>query len=237
MISIILPTFNEEHTIESSLRQFIKLKKKFDLELIVSDGGSTDNTVKIAKKLVDKIVVHQKSWVKTISEGRNKGAAKAKGDIIIFFDADVRLENPEKFFNAVIEKFKDPKIVGATCRTRAHLDEEKTFDRIFYSTMSSYIMFLNFIGVGASWGCQMVRKKTFDKLKGYDCYLVAGEDFEFFHRLAKEGRIYFFNKLIIRKSPRRFRKLGYPRVLWQWFLNYLFSFFGKAYSKEWKPVR
>lgn len=239
MISIIIPTFNEEHTIKGSLKQFIKLKKKFDLELIVSDGGSTDNTVKIAKKFADKLALHQKNWVKTISEGRNKGAAKAKGDIMIFFDADVRLENPDKFFNAVIEKFKDPKIVGATCRVYEYIEEETTFDRMFHSTMSNYIRLLNFIGWGASRGeCQIIRKKVFDKLHGYDRYLVAGEDFEFFHRLAKQGRIHYFNKIIVRESPRRFRRLGYPKVVLQWFLNSVFSFFGKrAYSKEWKPVR
>lgn len=54
MISVVIPTYDEEKVVVGCLKQFVPLKKRFGLGLIVSDGGSSDNTVKIAKSLLTK---------------------------------------------------------------------------------------------------------------------------------------------------------------------------------------
>lgn len=83
-ISVIVPSYNEEKMIGRCLRA-IRAQKFRDYELIVVDGHSTDNTVKIAKKYADRVV---------FDEGRGAGAARnlaarsAKAKILAFTDAD-----------------------------------------------------------------------------------------------------------------------------------------------------
>ena len=56
-ISVIIPTLNEEKLIIQTLGQFTEqLKEKFKIEIIISDGGSTDNTLKLLTGIVDKVV-------------------------------------------------------------------------------------------------------------------------------------------------------------------------------------
>lgn len=55
-ISIIIPTYQEENAIEKTLQQFSE--RPDDIELVVSDGGSADRTVDIAKKYTKKVAVH-----------------------------------------------------------------------------------------------------------------------------------------------------------------------------------
>ncbi len=82
-ISVIIPTLNEEGHIERTLTALQQLRSAGH-EIILSDGGSSDRTVAIARPLVDKIV--------TGASGRaiqmNRGAEQASGDILWFLHAD-----------------------------------------------------------------------------------------------------------------------------------------------------
>ena len=88
-ISLIIPTYFEENLLEQLLKEFTyELKQKYNFELIVSDGGSTNATISIAKKYVDKLVVKTKEERQTIAEGRNDGAKAAEGEVLVFLNAD-----------------------------------------------------------------------------------------------------------------------------------------------------
>lgn len=82
------------------------LKQKYKLEIIVSDGGSTDSTLAIAKGSADIIVCHTENRRQTIAEGRNMGSLVANGDIMVFLNADTIPANPEEF----LETLKNGKI-------------------------------------------------------------------------------------------------------------------------------
>ena len=85
--SVVIPTFNEEKYLPLLLKDLESQTFK-DFEVIVSDANSTDSTRSIAK-----------NYGATVcdgglpSVGRNNGAKIAKGDILIFLDADVRIKN------------------------------------------------------------------------------------------------------------------------------------------------
>jgi glycosyltransferase involved in cell wall biosynthesis len=66
MLSIIIPTLNEEKIIKSTL-SLLKSRLKIPHELIVSDGGSNDKTVSIAKEYADKVVVFSEKNRQTIA--------------------------------------------------------------------------------------------------------------------------------------------------------------------------
>ncbi len=104
MISIIIPTKNEESVIEKTLTS---LKNNLSLphEIIVTDGASTDKTVEIAKKYADKVVEHAGPERQTIAAGRNAGAAVAAGDFLAFMDADCSVTHSGEFFATALEDF------------------------------------------------------------------------------------------------------------------------------------
>jgi glycosyltransferase involved in cell wall biosynthesis len=89
--SIVIPTLNEEKYLPLLLSNLAE-QSWTDFEVIHVDGGSTDQTVAEAEswhnKLVIKTIVHD---VKNVSAQRNRGASAARGDWIIFMDADDQL--------------------------------------------------------------------------------------------------------------------------------------------------
>ena len=86
LLSIIIPVFNEAANIVSALEALARLRER-GAEIIVVDGGSADNTVRLATPLADRVI--------TSARGRatqmNAGAASARGDVFLFLHADTRL--------------------------------------------------------------------------------------------------------------------------------------------------
>ena len=89
LISIIIPTLNEETNLENLLRQLNQLEKKIPFEIIVVDGGSQDATIAIAS---DYAKVYQ---LKQGNRGAQLklGAEKSRGEILWFLHSDSRLDN------------------------------------------------------------------------------------------------------------------------------------------------
>lgn len=238
--SLIIPVYEEEKLIEAQLLRFpAELRRKYNFELIVSDGGSLDKTVEIAKKYADKVVVHDNSYRQTISEGRNMGAKAAKGELFVFLNADSYPPNSEEFFKTIIDWYDNSKCLAVACYVEAFPEETIFKDKLFYAFHNNYVAFLNSIGMGMGRGeCQIIRKGAFNEVNGYNPKIVAGEDFDLYRRIVKIGKIEFSYKLKVLESPRRFRKYGYIRTVMQWTLNSLaVMLFNKSYSKEWEAVR
>jgi cellulose synthase/poly-beta-1,6-N-acetylglucosamine synthase-like glycosyltransferase len=113
-VSVIIPTWNEESTIEGKLKNTLSLKYPKDkLEIIVIDSGSTDLTRKIVKKF---------NKVKLIEEKERSGKASAlnkafkfcKGDVVVITDADSRLK--EDILLKSMPYFFDHKVGALTGR-------------------------------------------------------------------------------------------------------------------------
>jgi hypothetical protein len=83
-ISVIIPTYNEENNIEKTINSALKDDK---VEIIVSDGGSTDGTLNICKKFNVKVI----SGGSTRAQCQNIGSSAATGDILLFLHADTIL--------------------------------------------------------------------------------------------------------------------------------------------------
>jgi glycosyltransferase involved in cell wall biosynthesis len=240
-ISLIIPTYLEEKILETLLSKFTsEIKNKYSLELIVSDGGSTDSTVNIARQYADIIVEHLENKKQNISQGRNNGANVATSDIFVFLNADCEPKNLEFFLDYISAWSADNNFDAVACKVRAFPKEELLRDKIFYSIHNNYVKFLNVIGVGMGRGeCQIIRREMFEKVCGYNSLLAAGEDFDLYRRISKnKGKICFAKELIIYESTRRYRKYGYLKTLWYWTINSLTVIFcNKSVSKEWEAIR
>jgi glycosyltransferase involved in cell wall biosynthesis len=100
-ISILIPTYNEETYILQILKKVNEQKTKFNLEIVICDDGSTDQTILLLnenKNLFDKLIKNQKN--------QGKGAAvkvglnNCSGEIIIIQDADLEY-NPDEFSDLI----------------------------------------------------------------------------------------------------------------------------------------
>lgn len=84
-VSVIVPTLNEGQNIGSLLRQVSAMLKRYNYEIIVVDGHSTDKTISIAKSMRAKIIYDEFGKGSALT----KGIMAAKGDVIISMDADL----------------------------------------------------------------------------------------------------------------------------------------------------
>ncbi len=102
--SIIIPTLNEEKTIEPCLSALQPLRS--NCEIIIVDGGSTDNTIVIAGTLADKAVSSDKGRARQM----NNGARYASGNVLIFLHADTSL--PENALQLIQQKLNSSRKWG-----------------------------------------------------------------------------------------------------------------------------
>ncbi len=239
--SIIIPTLNEEKVLPELLKQLSdkELKLKYNYEVIVSDGGSTDDTILIANKYASKIVIHNKEKKQNISEGRNAGANIANSDILIFINGDVLFDNLEYFFARIQNKFINSEYLAMTCKVNVIPSERNFSDRVFLGFYNWYFHLLNSVGLGMGRGeCHIMSREVYSKHNGYNENMAAGEDFDLYKRIRKNGKIFFDKKLTIYESPRRYRKYGHVKIFLTWLFNALYVIFtNKSLSTEWEEVR
>lgn len=243
-ISLIIPVYMEEKILEDILNVYTKdICEKYSIEIIVSDGASSDNTCEIASKYADILAVHNENRRQTIAEGRNAGGFIACGDVLVFLNGDTYPEDADRFFKFIYDwacnNSKYSKFSALACRVYVPKKDEIFSDMIFYRVFNRYVQFLNCIGIGMGRGeCQIIKRNVFYDVKGYNPHLTAGEDFDLYKRISKVGKIGYTSEITVLESPRRFRKYGYLRVLFEWTKNALSVMFkGRASSSEWEAVR
>lgn len=239
-ISIIIPTLNEGAWLKKTLIYLRKNLKKTSYEIIVSDGNSKDNTIKIAKRYADKIIIYRGKKRQGIARGRNDGAKHARGEYLVFIDAEIVIPKPDEFFKQALYEFEEnPGLVAIAPKSRVYQSTETLTDKLVYLYLNNYnILINNLFHIGGAPGeFQMFKSSVFKKLRGYNPSLAAGEDYDLFMRASKIGRTKII-KLTIYHSARRARKVGWPKLLLTWFIDTLhLFFFKKAKSKEWEVIR
>ena len=239
MLSFIIPTLNEHQTIERTLRCLSAYSG--DHEIIVSDGKSSDDTVEICREFADRIVVHEEPRRQTIAEARNAGAAAARGDHLVFVDADVLVPDIDDFFRIALDVFRaDDRVVALTGRYRVHPETATAADKYVFTMLGlQFWLQNNLLGIGGSGGeFQMITADAFRDVNGFDESLTAAEDMDLFRRLSRIGRTRFESRLTVYHSGRRAHALGWRTLLWQWFSNSVSVFaFRRSVSKEWTVIR
>lgn len=199
-ISIIIPVLNEVANIKKVLRT-IKLNSSSDRikEILVIDGGSTDNTPTIAVQFGATVIPSKKGRAVQM----NLGAEKAQGELLYFLHVD---SLPPKNFDLAIEQaFDAGHEVGC-----------------FQMQFDSKSHFLKFFGWCTKINHELCRggdqslfitKKLFKEAKGFNEKYIIYEDNEFFQRIYKLKPF----KIIPAKvttSARRYQKRGMVRLQW-----------------------
>lgn len=108
-VSVVVPTLNSEKTLGQCLHSIHRQEYDGEIEIIVADGGSTDETVSIAREYNSLIVENP---LKTGEAGKAVGTREASGEIIAFIDSDNILPD-QQWLGRMIAPFNDPAIAGS----------------------------------------------------------------------------------------------------------------------------
>jgi len=228
-ISVVIPTFQEGRYLANVLSRVAEVKPF--IEIIVVDSGSQDNTVETARQFTDKVCLIRE---RGISKAKNHGAQRASGGILVFLDADVKL--PADFAEKVLKAFNDAAVVGATC----HIVPEhpNLSEAIFFQFYNLLIRICSKFKPHSRGEFLAVKKKSFLDIGEFNETMPCLEDHELAQRLSKLGKFVFIKDLLVYESLRRFRKLGFFRVVGTWMTDYIsFMLRGKPISRVWSPVR
>lgn len=237
-LSIVIPAREEESTIAQTVLQF-KNSLTIPHEIIVSDARSRDRTVATARSVAHVVVVFD-GEKHTAGIGRNDGAKVARGEYLAFVDAGVDVPDPKAFFDRALAHFKNPQVVGVTGPQRAFPAIETWADRFSYGLLNILLRLQNNVlhRGEASGKFMLVRRETFEKVRGFREDLVTREDGDFFCRLSREGRTLYDPSLLIYHGARRPHRLGWGRLWYIWIINTIsVTFFNKAVADDWTPIR
>jgi len=218
--SVIIPAYNEEKLIERTLSSIKNQDYRGDLELIVVDNNSIDNTSKIAKKYADKVLFY--GTKQGASAARNYGARTSQGDYIAFLDADSSLSE-----NALTEAINSLSkgFVGGT--TRIIPPEDKLKAKIQTFILNKWAKYLAPIYTPYIY----TNNENFQKSGGWDENIEFGEEIRFLRELSKFGKIAFNESSFVETSPRRYKKFGFFSITTKGVLGYL------GVNMKWEPIR
>jgi len=171
LVSIILPTKNSGKTIKKAIKG-IKSQTYSDIECINIDNFSEDNTVDLLR---DTAITYQKGPERSVQ--KNYGASLAKGEYLLFLDSDAEMEADvvKESVNLAEEKDLDCIIIPEIQVGYGFWSKVKALEREFY---------IGDDDIEAPW---FFRKSSFDKVKGYNPELYAGEDWDLFERMKSIG--------------------------------------------------
>lgn len=231
-VSIVVPALNEEKYIEATLKSIRAQKFDGQVELIVADGNSSDDTVAIAKKYADKVVVET---TRTIAAGRQAGARASTGEIIVYTDAD-SVAQP-CWLARLADCFKDEQVVAAFGSIRpieGGLIETPTV----HAVTDALAWFFNKVGMDYTYGSNMaIRRSAFDRIGGFNIYLATAEDTDIIHRIRGQGKIVFRPSALVLFSTRRIKKWGYAKYIFFHMKNFVDMYVTKTPAKHYEVIR
>ena len=194
LVSIVIPCLNVANTIErlvESLRAQ-QLPAGVEIEIVTVDNGSTDGTAELLRCLPVRIIEEAKRGP---AAARNAGVRGARGEVIVFLDADMRAAHNRLIAEHLrtLDRHTDAGISGGAM---THDPEQRN---LFAYAENATALFnwhdrlpvreLTFQPAGN----QALRRALFDELGMWDESLLYLEDFEWSQRVVRSGRKIYFN--------------------------------------------
>lgn len=170
--SFIIPTLNEEKHIENCIKSIIRQKNEDDIEILLVDNGSKDNTISLANNYNVKII---KNLSGNVGALRNYGVTKTKGEIICFIDADCVLDQG---WLLVVENYIDKLLsgnIGIFGSDYTVPQNSNTLQNAWQSHVrKNYTGEIDFVPAGN----MIISRKIYEKYGGFREDITSGEDYE-----------------------------------------------------------
>jgi glycosyltransferase involved in cell wall biosynthesis len=219
-ISVVIPAYNEEKLIGSTLQSIAAaatafVEKGWTTETIVCDNNSTDATAALARATGAKVVFEP---VNQIGRARNTGAAAADGEWLIFVDADSR--PTRELFSEVAGEIQSGRCLAGGCTVRM---DERSFLGDGGTGLWNMISRIMRWSAGSFIFCE---RAAFGKIGGFNQDLFASEEIDLSKRLKKLARREGKKVVILHRHPllTSARKLSLytPREYMRFFRNAIF---------------
>jgi glycosyltransferase involved in cell wall biosynthesis len=185
LASIIIPTFNGAARIGNCLDSLVKQTAGRNVEILVVDDGSTDNTPNVVRGYSSVRLITQANAGP--ASARNRGAMEARGKILLFTDDDC-VPMPD-WLDAMLGPFKDPEVVGAKGVYRTHQRSlAARFVQIEYEDKYRLMAVLPSIDFIDTYSAAF-RRDRFLEMTGYDTSfpVACAEDIELSYRMSAHG--------------------------------------------------
>ena len=236
-VSIVIPTLNEARTLPRTLRILQRLHPQ-PAEIIIADGGSTDQTLQLAEAMrpcfqTMQIVPCQRAGR---SVQMNAGAVQASGDILCFLHADTTL--PDDALRVIRQTLADPKTAAGGFISLMRGPDGTQWLTSFHNYIKTYyapLLFrphLFFRGARLLFGDQAIfcRREQFFSVGGYTDEMPIMEEADLLIRLVQLGRIRQVNR-VVESSDRRVAAWGF------WKANGIFLAIGFLWGVGYPPAK
>lgn len=213
MISVVIPVFNRENLIQRAIKSVLKQGvKDEELEVIVVDDGSTDNTKGAVEELNDPRIEYIFQENGGVSKARNTGILNSKGKYVALLDSDDIMrswsllyrsrfldENPE--FDGITGSMVELAVDGHPMFSSKPPKEDvlRSFDLKYKLSFAKdkkefhdiFNLFVKVTNGAIPFICSslMLKKESFERIGLFNTELKNSEDLEFFFRMTKECRI------------------------------------------------
>ncbi|HDZ22160.1 hypothetical protein LCGC14_0253760 [marine sediment metagenome] len=194
VLSVVIPTLNEANNIEATIRSATAV----GVEIIVADGGSSDNTPELARKLGARVIHGPPGRARQ----QNAGAVVANSETLLFLHADTLLS--AYWHHDVFESLLDPLATGGGFLWRTDMDG-------LYMQAARFFVRLRTVYGQEPWGDQaiFVRRAGFHAVGGFPDVPIA-EDWNFVRAMRQYGTLVTIPKDVI-TSARRWKSIGVTR--------------------------
>ncbi len=205
MLSFVIPAHNEETVIEQTLRTLRASAQALgeSYEVIVVDDASTDRTAEIARSCGAEVVPVN---LRRISVVRNAGARAARGDVLIFVDADTLV--PAKALISAVETIRQGAVGGGA---RVQMDGGVPVWAPTLMTLASWSLCLLRLAAGCF---LFARRDAFEAVGGFDEEYYASEEIHLSRALKAQGRFVIVSETVI-TSGRKTRLFSARQLLLQ----------------------
>ncbi|MDT0606736.1 TIGR04283 family arsenosugar biosynthesis glycosyltransferase [Croceitalea rosinachiae] len=211
-ISIVIPVLNEGGIIGSLLEYIGNNTSKENIQqILVVDGGSTDSTVKIAKKFNAKVLSSKRGRAAQM----NVGANYARGTILYFLHADTI--PPKGFDKIILNAYSNGHETGCF---RMRFDTKNIILRSF-----AYLSRVNHTLCRGGDQSLFISKSLFEKQKGFNENYLIYEDSEFIRRVYKATNFIVLPQKVI-TSARKYREKGWLSVQYHFGIIHLKNYYG-----------
>ena len=197
-ISVIIPTYNREAKIKKSIESVL-WQTYTDLEVIIVDDGSEDNTREVVESIQDRRVQYIRlEYNQGAGAARNEGVRRASGSLIAFQDSD-DIWRPEKLERQMLYWQKRSEFSLIYCSIFFHeegmegysfpdTDQEGLEGAIFTKLLLS-----NMMGTPA----MLMKKQCFMEVGGFDTSMKSLEDWDFAIRFSRKYMIGYVNEVLV----------------------------------------
>lgn len=185
LVTVVIPAYERAYILPRAISSVLKQTYR-NIELIVVDDGSKDNTGELVEKIGDERVRYiRHDGNLGLPSARNSGIRNARGSFIALLDSDDEYLE-EKIEKSVEVFLNNPENIGMVCSNYYNVGEgtkslglrKGTLKRRIFPHVSGWVL----------------RKEIFDKIGLFDERLAMSEDVDFFQRLRRKAKFYFIEE-------------------------------------------